>query len=107
MPRTITRTLYSWAEIYGLPPAVKLTDSSGTDYWTVGNGKIIDDTANFVSYGALELPVTTEQKADPTRPHVYRQFGGRYWNVRAGRELHETRRTWDEAIELANKLARK
>ena len=105
MPKMTNRTLYSWAEIFRLAAAQKFTDSTGTDYWAVGSGKVIDDTGNFVAYTAFELPVTMEVPAEPARPHVYKEFGGTRWITRAGRGAPEYRETWDEAMALANKMA--
>ncbi|KZM74930.1 hypothetical protein [Nocardia terpenica] len=96
-----TRTIYDWAELYTLPSEIKFTDSSGTDYWTLGDGHIVDDTAHFVSYDAIELPVTLAD-THPYRMKVYKMFGLPKWAARSvGRGIFQSFDTWNEAIHWA------
>ncbi|WP_040829588.1 hypothetical protein [Nocardia jiangxiensis] len=94
-----TRTIYSWADIYNLPTQTKFTDSTGSDYWSLGEGHIIDDCANFVQYDRIELPVTLDI-AESSRMRVYKLFGLPTWTAR-GRGKHRSFKTQAEAFAWA------
>lgn len=99
-----TRTLYSWHEIFNLPTSSKFTDSTGSDYWSLGEGHIIDDCANFVQYDRIELPVTMDL-TESCRMKVYKLFGMPRWAAR-GHGFIELFDTHAEAISWAQEKAR-